>query len=158
MPRAPEDILVQEFRDALASGVYQLVRIRVLLNDLCDFILDPGRAASLANWLPQLVALSIFPVRTPQGAIQMSKITDNFFIPDESRELANLFLDSCSLLQISDELPLLRLKPLLESTVFAGHVKRLENYVQVELTPFGPPLQQSRPSRDFTIRLRYIRR
>lgn len=155
----PSNILVEEWKTTLGQGgSIPPTRVSSLLSDVCDVISNGGRSDDLSNWLAELSALAIFPVRTSTGNLVQKRITDNFFIPDDSQELSQLFADSCDILLTSAELPFHRLKPLLESTGFMTHVMELENAVQVETTTTGTALYLEQVSNESSSRLRYIER
>ena len=157
IPTAPADILVQELEAVTKDSSPQLSRIYTVLDDACDWIRKSNHSAVSTLWLSQLADLAIFPVQAAGGSIVLAKITDDFYIPDGSGELASLFADSCRLLHTPEELPLLRLNRLLDYPGFASHIKRLEECARIEVTPVGPPVYQKQTSQEFTSRLPYIR-
>ncbi|KAJ3552545.1 hypothetical protein NM688_g4098 [Phlebia brevispora] len=159
--RCPEDILLKECQDLETRQMTpedKFSRLSPLLLDICAAIIDPERTQLVSKWLPQLADLHIFPVRTPQGNISFLKATDKFFVPDKSQDLANMFANVCTVLHCPRELPLLRIKPLLESSVFVKHMEELEEHVTTEVTVIGTPVLAKAPSRQLTTRIHYLRR
>ena len=157
--KAPANVLVQEFKAALrnARPYDNLPRIYSILDDVCDLVRKSSSSTASIQWLSQLAQMAVLPVRDPLGRVRLARIMDDFFVPDESGELAALFADSCTLLCISDNLPLIRLKYLLDCPQFSNHVKSLEDCVRIEVDPVGTPIYQEQVSDEFSSRIPYIR-
>lgn len=159
--RCPDDILLKECQALHAAELTskdKLHRVCGILSDISEALSDLDRAKTMSSWLPSLVNLQVFPVTTPAGKLGFRTAASKFYIPDASGELADLFRDKCTLLQTSRELPLLRLKPLLNLKTFSEHVRDLQDHVTVQVTITGASVLLQAPSRELSSRLHYIRR
>lgn len=160
--RCPDDILLKECqaleRIKEKKPKDRLNRLCCILSDICEALSDLDRAKTMASWLPSLVDLHVFPVRTPSGELAFNSAVSEFYIPDASGELAELFRDKCTLLRSSRELPLLRLEPLLKLNTFSEHIQDLQTHVAVRVTLIGAPVLLQAQSRKLSSRLHHIRR
>ncbi|KAJ3554670.1 hypothetical protein NM688_g2983 [Phlebia brevispora] len=133
-------------------------RLYTLLGDVCDAILDSRDEETEPDWLSDLVRLHIFPVHLSSGKLLFKSVNGQFFIPDASSELADLFRDSCRILHCPKEFPLLRWKPLLESSPCVKQIKELVDSVDSEIDVKGERILNKIESRQHSSRIHHLRR
>ena len=160
VPRSPENIFVLEWQ-ALLTGDQNLRtynRELAIINEICEAVVDPKRRAGLTNWLPQLAKLTFLRVRYPDGKFFLTTVNSDFYLPDKSGVLAELFKDACWVLHTDKDLPLIRLRPLLDHPDFAANAKQLEDHVRIAVAYEGAPRLQKTLSRYYSSRSIYLKR
>lgn len=163
IPNAGLDILVQEL--ALLSytmkgqAVTQMVKDRIWSNlvDIAD-ALSESQMESPPEWLQILSSLVILPVEIPSSEIFLYGIKDDFYIPDKSGVLRDMFSCQVPVLSLSINASLFRIQPLLESAPFKPCLKFLEESVHHAALPEGESFLDSTSTEKYVSRTHYLER
>ncbi|KAI9435206.1 hypothetical protein F5148DRAFT_989928 [Russula earlei] len=101
--------------------------------------------------------VAVFPVNVPEGGIAL-RPADGFYIPDISSKYAGVFRGRVPLLDLPDSVPMARIRPLLESDIFQGKVRYVDEQVTKRSSPQGRRVLNSDLTELYSSRVEYFAR
>ncbi|KAH9955853.1 hypothetical protein BC827DRAFT_1235201 [Russula dissimulans] len=158
--QAPSYALVDELH--IIAGQYRSrpippdvqEHVSEILADISDVIKDvqniPPSFASLAQ-------LAVFPVYIPTGDIALRN-ADGFYAPDIPSKYADKFRGQVALLDLSDSVPLTRIRPLLESEILKDKIRYVDENVTKRSVAQGKKVLDSETTELYSSRIEYFSR
>ncbi|KAI0052020.1 hypothetical protein FA95DRAFT_1533561 [Auriscalpium vulgare] len=125
-----------------------------LLIDFNDALLD---TAAIPGSFLTLKGLPIFPAETPSRGLALLPI-DQLYVPDKTGKYADMFRGKVSLLSLPASTTLARIRPLLESDIYAPQVRYLEACVKKTSSSLGRRVLNQTKTEQYAMKVSYIAR
>jgi hypothetical protein len=160
IPNAPPYALVDELRaiarkhqgGSIPPGVQE--HVADILVDISEIVQTMPNVPSSFEDLAQL---AIFPASVPSEGVTL-RTADTLYVPDKSGKYADVFRDRVALLALPESVPVARIRPLLESSIFMGKMRYLGEHVTKRSTPHGKRVLDSKATDLYSSRVEYIAR
>lgn len=160
IPQAPPYALVDELRaiarmhqgGPIPPGVQE--HVADILTDISEIVQSISQIPSSFEDLAQI---AIFPASVPSEGIAL-RTADTLYVPDKSGTYADVFRDRVALLALPESVPLTRIRPLLESSIFVNKMRYLEEHVTKRSAPDGRRVLDTQATDLYSSRVAYIAR
>jgi len=125
-----------------------------ILADISEVIKNvqniPPSFASLAQ-------LAVFPVHVSGGGIAL-RHADEFYTPEMPSKYADKFRGKVALLDLSESVPMIRIRPLLESEIFKDKIRYVDKDVTKKSVAQGKKVLDSEATELYSSRIEYLAR
>jgi hypothetical protein len=104
-----------------------------------------------------LAQMAVFPVQVPDEGIALCS-ADQFYVPDRSSKYAHVFRGRVPMLDLPDSVPMMRIRPLLDSDILKDKILYLDPHVTKRSVPIGRQVLDSASTDLYSSRVVYMGR